>query len=138
MSQINTLKGKNNWLFLINDSSKSLDKHMHNKFIPSVEVIQKKARNPKFFMIIFPNKEVICKEFLPDNIKINYRTHIDLYKNIFKERLLDPTSILEPSDYYITDTHINCKGNLKIFNYFLKFIGLDVKNIKLKSTHCLI
>jgi len=137
-----TLKGKDNYLFLINDSSKSLKKHIDNTVnLPSPHIIKKKyniLNNPQTpFLIVFPDKEVICKDFLPDNIKINYRKHLESYKSVFGEKILDPTNILKPSDYYKTDTHINNKGALKVFKVFLNFlnrkfkVNLEYENIEL-------
>lgn len=120
MSIIKTLKGKQNYLFLINDSMDSLNSHTlkKNKVYSPVLRSDKLTR-----ILIFPDKEIICKDFLPDNLKIKYRDSLDYYKNYFKEKLLDPTTLLEPTDYYKTDSHINNKGALKVYKYFNKIIS---------------
>ena len=137
-----TLVGKNGYLFLINDSAKSLRRHMYNlvsRKEARTKVITKKAKESAVYFIVFPDKEIICSDFLPDNMKIQHRHDLDLHRNIFGENLLDPTNILEPSDYYKTDTHINNKGALKIFKAFLSFlnqkfkVNLESENIELQN-----
>ena len=120
MSIIKTLKGKQNYLFLINDSMDSLNSHTlkKNKVYSPVLRSDRLTR-----ILIFPDKEIICKDFLPDDLKIKYRDSLDYYKNYFKEKLLDPTTLLEPTDYYKTDSHINNKGALKVYKYFNKIIS---------------
>jgi len=120
MSIIKTLKGKKNYLFLINDLMDSLNSHTlkKNKVYSTVLRSDRLTR-----ILIFPDKEIICKDFLPDNLKIKYRDSLDYYKNYFKDKLLDPTSLLEHTDYYKTDSHINNKGALKVYKYFNKNIS---------------
>uniref|UniRef100_A0A6C0LYW2 AlgX/AlgJ SGNH hydrolase-like domain-containing protein n=1 Tax=viral metagenome TaxID=1070528 RepID=A0A6C0LYW2_9ZZZZ len=118
-----TLKGKDNYLFLINDGNNSLITHTTNKFHQSDKnIIREKKNINNFYLLIYPDKEVICKKFLPNNIELKYRTSFDLHKTMLGDDLLDVTNLLEPTDYYKTDSHMNNKGNLKIYNYFIDFL----------------
>ena len=124
MNKIKTLKGKQNYLFLINDASDSLNRHIFKKNKTNNKVLRSKRLTK---ILIYPDKEIICKDFLPDNIKIKYRQDLDYYKSYFKDKLLDPTNLLDHTDYYKTDSHINNKGALKVYKYFNKIIG-DMHN----------
>jgi hypothetical protein len=119
MSKIKTLKGKQNYLFLINDASDSLNRHIFKKN-KTYNKILRSSRLTK--ILIFPDKEIICKDFLPDDIKIKYRQDLDHYKSYFRDKLLDTTKLLDYTDYYKTDTHLNNKGALKIYKYFNKIM----------------
>ena len=48
-------------------------------------------------------------------MKIKYRQDLDYYKSYFRDKLLDPTNLLDHTDYYKTDSHINNKGALKVY-----------------------
>jgi hypothetical protein len=83
-----------------------------------------KKTNIDFFMFVVPDKSIICA----DNIPESYDTH-NMYRfaNIIKNStdklnfidLYDKCELL-PSDYYITDTHSNNKGALKIVKQIMK------------------
>ncbi len=105
-----TLKGKDGYLFLINDSNNEIRQHFDqsyvNNFYPTF-FIEKfndkeeycKDKNIKHYFFIVPDKSVVCREFLPFDIKIIKRNY-DLVKHLipdFSEKL-DPTcySILIP------------------------------------------
>jgi hypothetical protein len=118
-----TLIGKDHYLFLINDSSKSLDNHVNitiddlkGKQISNYNIYNKYF--DKFLLIIFPDKEVICNKFLPDDVSIINRAYLEIYKDFFDKNIIDNQDILDCSDYYKTDSHINTKGVLKVINKF--------------------
>lgn len=117
-----TVKGKDNYLFLINDAHNSLIKHTTNQFRQSDKNIIWRKNINNLYLLVYPDKEVVCKNFLPNNIEIKYRSSFDIHKTILNDNLLDVTNLLEPTDYYKTDSHINNKGNLKIYNYFFDFL----------------
>ena len=117
-----TLKGKDNYLFLINDSVRSLDKHTSNESALLLENVMWRQDVNNLYMLVYPDKEVICEKFLPDGNEIKYRTSLDIYKTVFEDRLLDPTDILDTTDYYKTDSHMNNKGNYKVYNRFIEFL----------------
>ena len=64
-----TLVGKNNYLFLINDTCKELEVHCNN--LTLITDSQLNRYNPvidKFLLVVFPDKSLIHKDFL-DEIK---------------------------------------------------------------------
>ena len=117
-----TLKGKDNCLFLINDSERSLKKHTANESALLLEDVMWRQDVDNLYMVVYPDKEVICENSLPDGNEIKYRTSLDIYKTVLEDRLLDPTDILDATDYYKTDTHMNNKGNYKLYNRFIEFL----------------
>lgn len=128
------LLGKDDYLFLQNDTNEGLNKHSKSN-IPTICInnLQKRYNSyiEKLLFVIFPDKEVICKDFLPNNIICEYRPYANLYKKYFNKNIIDGETILEPSDYYKTDTHINNKGALKIYkniiNYLNKLFNVIIK-----------
>ena len=120
------LMGKDTYLFLQQTSGHNLDCHIRKQNLDltlnNLQIRYDAYKNQLLF-VIFPDKEVICKNFLPDNIICNYRPYANLYKEYFNEKLLDGLSILEPSDYYKTDTHINNKGALKIYQNIIDYLN---------------
>jgi len=135
-----TLIGKNNFLFLQNDSARELEVHnnnlclVHHEFYKRYETIKE-----KFLIIIFPNKSYIYSNFLPDNFNMIFRPGFDMYNNYFNNNILDGYQILKDVDdtYYKTDTHINNKGALIMFNEFVNKINnlfnLNINNIQYLS-----
>ena len=142
MNNIKTLIGNNNWLFLINDTSKSIQIHNNN-----LDVIDKNScnkyklllHNNKILLIIFPNKEYVCKEYLPDKYNLQYRPGFDTYKSIFQNNILDGLQFVNVEDYYKTDTHMNLQGVYKIYKNTILYLNtqfkfnLSIKNIVLDS-----
>jgi hypothetical protein len=121
-----TLIGKNDYLFLINDSSKELEIHVNG--ITSVNQDSfKKYENylDKFLIFIYPDKCYHLKDFLPDNINIQYRPGYLLYKEYFKNKIFDFTEILKYTEepFYKTDTHINFLGGYNSNYYFIEQIN---------------
>ena len=115
-----TLIGKNNVLFLINDSCKEFEVHCNNLcLIKNTDLSHLNFEN--YMLIVFPNKSLYYKEYLPDQYKIKFRPAFEIYKNRLKEKLLDSYEYLnEPDLYYKTDTHINLKGNYIVYLEFIK------------------
>jgi hypothetical protein len=116
-----TLIGKENYLFLINDTNKELEVHCNNLNLVDMEKL-KNYTFQKYMMIVFPNKSFIYKEYLPDNYKAKYRPAVEIYKNKFQNKLIDTYNILknEEDTYYKTDTHINLKGNYIVYKKFIE------------------
>ena len=120
-----TLVGKDNYLFLINDSSDSLNMHINNIKVCSESSFHKYMnyiKKQNILMIVFPDKELVCKDFLPDN-NIMYRPNFNEYKRVFGNMLIDGLDILDYTDYYITDTHINNKGSLLMYKKIVKYLN---------------
>jgi len=137
-----TLIGKENYLFLINDSSREIE-HQCSEVIPNITL-------PIFFknymLVIFPNKSLIYKQFLPDEYNIQYRHALNIYKSQLKENLLDGYEYLkdETDVYYKTDTHINLKGNYIIYKKFIEKVNelylfnLNVEYINIEKKECIL
>jgi len=119
-----TLVGKNNYLFLINDSAKSIEKH--SVFNENLNDSRLKTTYGKFkdnmLVIVVPDKEITCKKYLPNNIKCEYRNEFECYKKYFGENLIDADKVLDPTDFYKTDTHTNQKGGIKTFMLLLSHL----------------
>jgi hypothetical protein len=142
MDNIKTLVGKNNWLFLINDGSNTLEIHNNNLCVVNKNSCNKYKsllHNNKILLVIFPNKEYVCKEFLPDKYNLQYRPGFNVYKSIFQNNILDGLPFVNKGDYYKTDTHINLQGAYKIYkNTILKLnnqfkFNLSIKDVCLDS-----
>jgi len=120
-----TLIGKNGYLFLQNDSAKELEVHTQNLCLVDPNFYKKyEAIKDKFLLILFPNKCLVYSEHLPDTYHIQYRPGFDLYSEYLKNHIIDGLPILKNSDtFYKTDTHINTKGALLIYNIFIDKIN---------------
>uniref|UniRef100_A0A6C0IB80 Uncharacterized protein n=1 Tax=viral metagenome TaxID=1070528 RepID=A0A6C0IB80_9ZZZZ len=130
MNKVKTLIGKDNYLFLINDSNNSLYKHQVNNNFQGMANYSKFL--DKLLFIVFPDKECICKDYLPDEYKINYRTELTYYKNELKNNILDPTLLLDHTDYFKTDTHMNLKGLYKVYIQTLEHLKVHF-NVSIDS-----
>jgi len=140
-----TLIGKQNVLFLINDSAKELEVHCEN-----LNVIYDKTLSrydfENFFIFVYPNKCLIYKDLLPEGYVFKYRPGIEIYKQKFNDKLFDLYEILkdEIDIYYKTDVHINLKGNYLVYKYFINLINskfnLNIipKEISLEVNECVL
>ena len=131
---IKTLIGKNNYLFLINDSAKEMEVHCNNLNLVNDKKLSRYNLDNKFLLIVIPNKSLIYKDFLPDNYKVKYRPALDDYKKIFGNKIIDAYEILknETDIYFKTDTHINMKGNYIVYKYFIEKLN-NIYGINIKS-----
>jgi hypothetical protein len=77
-------------------------------------------------MILYPNKSLYYKKYLPDEYLIKYRPALEIYKNKLGDKILDCYTFLKNIDdaYYKTDTHINLNGNYHVYLEFIKKINL--------------
>jgi hypothetical protein len=91
----------------------------------------------KMLIIVYPNKSFICKEFLPDGYDLKYRPGFDLYKEYFKENIIDGVDVLKDVSniFYKTDSHINLKGSILMYYSFLekikKLFQIEVQPVNL-------
>lgn len=140
-----TLIGKNNYLFLINDSSKELEVHCNN--LNLVEDKELKRYNFKnYCLIVFPNKSFIYKDYLPENYSVKYRPALDTYIKVLLDKLIDTYNVLknEKDIYYKTDTHINIKGSYIVYKYFIEELNkiyklyIKPKKILILSKKCIL
>ena len=119
-----TLIGKNGYLFLTNDSAKELEVHCNN--LNMVTPWRLSQYNfDKFLLLIYPDKSVMHKEFLPDEYVCQYRPGLDAYKSSLQTKLVDLYDVLGTNidNYYKTDTHINFKGNYTAYLHFVSIVN---------------
>jgi len=126
MSCNKTLIGKNGYLFLINDSSNEIQRHVNEESIIQIESLNRyDTVLNKFFIVVFPDKSYVCKSQMPDGYDIKYRPHIETYKNKFGNYLFDGYEIIgdDIETFYKTDSHMNLKGTVQIYYEFVKKIN---------------
>lgn len=122
-----TLKGRNGFLFLNNDSNNELQSHLHGiDFNKDKRLTRGYEKMPTTtFLLVLPDKSVICSDQLPFPSAKNLRPGLSAYKQISGICLIDPTEQLVESDYYKTDTHMNLKGLLKCFSMALTIMDVN-------------
>jgi hypothetical protein len=143
MVEPKTIIGKNNFLFLTNDSAKELQVHCENLNLIQDHTLSRFTFS-NYLLFVYPNKSLIYKEFLPDNFVVRYRPALRVYKNKFKDNMYDLYKFLkdETDVYYKTDTHINFKGNYSVYRFFINTINsrlnlnLVPKELSLSIKHC--
>ena len=140
-----TLIGKDNYLFLINDTGRELEVHCNNlNIIKDNKLSQYNFNN--YCIVIFPNKSYLYRDFLPPSYDAKYRPAFELYKSKLNNKIIDGYEILkgEKDVYYKTDTHINLKGNYIIYKKFIDKINnlfdltLLPKQINIQSKTCVL
>lgn len=131
-----TLRCKNGYLFLVDDANNELRQHFDplfkNNFDPYLFIknlnSKKKFcddRNIKYYFFMVPDKSLICKDFLPFEVKIIKRNY-DLISDLVPDFALE----LDPSDYYMCDSHMNYLSGKKLAYHFLNYINPDFKRLK--------
>lgn len=126
-----TLIGLDNYLFLINDSCKELEVHCNNLNLVNNKNLTRYDLN-NFLLIVFPNKTLIYKEYLPKCYNVKYRPAIEDYIKFFDTKIIDTYNILKNKKdiYYKTDTHINMKGNYIVYKYFIDKVN-EIYNLNI-------
>lgn len=140
-----TLIGLNNYLFLINDSSRELEVHCNNLNLVNNKNL-KRYNLDNFLLIIFPNKSIVYKNYLPNNYNAKFRPGLEEYIKYFGNKIIDTYDILkhESNTYYKTDTHINIKGSYIVYRHFIKKVNeiynlnIKPKEIKLLCKECVL
>ena len=142
-----TLIGKNDYLFLQNDSNKELEIHINNLCLVREDFHKQLEKYiHKYLLIVFPDKSLIHKEYLPEGFEVKYRPGLDKYKNYLKDHILDLYSYLKHEDsYYKTDTHMNLNGACISYGVVLEKIkelfDFDVEkrvNIRMEKKECVL
>lgn len=125
MNSNKTLIGKNNYLFLQNDTSDEINCHCISTIkLNSINLPNYNFNN--YLLIIYPNKSFMLQKYLPDGYNLLHRPGYDKYKKHLDNNILDGYEILKNNDntYYKTDTHINLNGNYMIYKAFINKINL--------------
>ena len=106
---------------LQNDKNRGYEKFIKNNI--NCTLPDKVPNN--YFCLIYPDKHMILKDFLPEYCKPidekkleNVVSEIDNYDNVFFK-----VDIVDQSDFYKYDTHMNLKGTLKLFKGFIDMIN---------------
>jgi len=132
---MNTIVGKNKTLYLSDEikqhySNNNTDNTIVNTLNYYLSGLSKSNRN--LFMFVVPDKSVICRDNLPEPYNENnlYR-HINYIKPNIKYNFIDLSVMckLTSNDYYLTDSHINDVGSLKITKEIMKHFILDEHKI---------
>lgn len=125
-----TLKGKNGYLFLINDSNNEIRQHFDELYINNfnasifIENLNLKkgviTKNKSlYYCFVVPDKSVVCKEFLPFEIK-------QVKRNVENEIIItlipDFIENLDSSYYFKSDSHINYLGGKELAYCYLNYI----------------
>lgn len=140
-----TLIGKENYLFLINDSARELEVHCNNLNLINNKSFEKYTFN-NYYLIVFPNKSILYNIYLPDNYIAKYRPAIEEYSRVLKDKLIDTYDVLKKNEdtYYKTDSHINIKGSYIVYKYFIEQINklcnlnIEIKEITLLKKTCIL
>ncbi len=133
------LKGEGGYLFLVNDSNQEIRQHFdysyNNNFDP---YLFKKSLNSKkefckkndikYHFFIIPDKSVVCKEFLPFEIKLIKR-NCDSIKSLVPDFIKK----LDKSCYFNNNSHINYLGGKELAYCYLNYID-DLEKEKFDKT----
>ena len=126
MSVNKTLIGKNGYLFLHNDSSHEIQRHVTELSNINVESLSRyDIVRGRYFITVFPNKSFVCRSQLPDGYCVNYRPDLEVYKQKFGNYLFDGYEVIgdEIETFYKTDTHMNLNGTFRVYCEFVKKIN---------------
>jgi glycosyltransferase involved in cell wall biosynthesis len=121
-----TLKGKNETLFLINDSSCEIRQHfdLFYKSIFNMKVFKKyynrklkfcNKRKIQYHFFIVPDKSLVCKDQLPFEVGLVKRNY-DSVKGLFPDFI----DYLDESSYFKNDSHINYYGAKTLVYHYIK------------------
>lgn len=133
---MNTIVGKNKTLYLSDEinqhySNNNTDNTIVNTLNYYLNCLSKNNRDVVMFVV--PDKSVICRDNLPEPYNENnslYR-HVSYIKSHIKYNLIDlnVNCKLTSTDYYVTDSHINDTGSVKITKEIMKHFIFDYDKI---------
>jgi GT2 family glycosyltransferase/glycosyltransferase involved in cell wall biosynthesis len=123
-----SLKGKNGYLFLVNDSNNEIKQHFdqfyEHKFNPKNFIRNLKMKkdyclrnNIKYFFFITPDKSLVCKDQLPFKTKLTKRNYDSI-----NDLVPDFTDNLDDSCYFKADSHMNYVGGMELSYSYLNHI----------------
>ncbi|EEZ0491577.1 hypothetical protein DNJ54_06665 [Escherichia coli] len=145
MTNHQVLIGKDEWLFLKNDTnqlirqitgevtvSDSLINHWSNTLKLRLSFFR--ARKISYTYICAPNKECVYDKYLPDNIVLSEKRPIGIFRPVFENILEDsfcyPLKELQNGIIYTFskgDTHWNQYGAFIAYEALMKSMGVDNK-----------
>ena len=119
-----TLVGKENYLFLYNDSAEGLLGHCFNKSTVSQSHLNLLSQKDNYMIFVYPDKCLYYRQYLPDTYDPKYRKSMNMYKQKLGSKCIDMFEHLDRNEnlYYKTDTHINFKGNIIVYKIALEAI----------------
>jgi len=123
----NTIVGENNTLYL---KSEIYQHYEYDDKINEQNIVQYYMQNKKnkhdHIMFIVPDKSIVCKNNIPENIDTTNEYRI--IDNINDLDIIDLRKCVSfnDEDYYRSDTHINDKCSLKITKKIIQLLGFDI------------
>ncbi|AEG18597.1 hypothetical protein [Methanobacterium paludis] len=127
------LKGKNGYLFLVNDSNQEIRQHFDNSYNNKFNAyLFKKSlkfkktfctdNNIEYSFFITPDKSLVCKDFLPFDVKLTKRNY-DSIKNLVPDFVKN----LDHTCYFKNNSHINYSGGKELSYSYLHYIDPNFK-----------
>jgi GT2 family glycosyltransferase/glycosyltransferase involved in cell wall biosynthesis len=128
-----SLKGKNGFLFLLNDSNNEIRQHFDesyennfdsSRFIEKIEYKMKYCENIgiKYYFFLIPDKSLVCKDLLPFKTKLIKRNY-----DAINRLVPDFIENLDQSCYFKIDTHMNYIGGRELSYSYLHYIDNNFK-----------
>jgi len=125
------LKGNDGYLFLTNDSNNELRQHFDYSYSSKfnskqfLETLSLKkeyctSKGIKYFFFVIPDKSVVCKEFLPFEVKLVKR-NCDLFQNVVPDFVRN----LDKNCYFKNNSHINYLGGKELSYAYLNYVNPD-------------
>ncbi|KAF5032524.1 hypothetical protein DSECCO2_616360 [anaerobic digester metagenome] len=125
------LKGNAGYLFLINDSNNELRQHFDysysskfnsKQFLETLSLKKEYCNDKeiKYFFFVIPDKSVVCKEFLPFEVKLIKRNS-DLFQNLVPDFVRN----LDKNCYFKNNSHINYLGGKELSYAYLNYVNPD-------------
>jgi hypothetical protein len=125
-----TLRGKDDYFFLINDSNEEIRQHYDptytSNFHKRKERFKKSQKskldylnklNIKYGLFVVPDKSVILRKYLPFETEKPYR-----YVDEISEYVNDLAPILTENDFQLNDTHTTHRSSVKSVAYMLNIL----------------
>ena len=124
-----SLKGKDGYLFLINDSNHEMRQHfdsLYNNnfntrlFIKNLNYKKKFCGNNDigYFFFVIPDKSLVCRDFLPFDVKLIKR-NCDLISYVVPDFIKN----LDHNCYFKVNSHINYFGGKELAYNYLNYIN---------------
>jgi hypothetical protein len=144
MSNAQAVIGKNDWLFLCNDSNRVVEQNQGTLLLSSEDVTRwihvlearittLRAMGMHYYFLVAPNKECLYPEYLPDNYKLSDNRIIRQLINAGKFAGLElhyPLDILKAykNEYLLYptgNTHWNGSGAFIAYRYMMNELNQD-------------